>query len=116
MDGFLHATVRLTLLGLALLSLLCLSVYWAFSGNSPDWPQGASAPGKRVQSVAAAVNGRLFVFAGFRNKQLEPSNQTFIYDVAADNWTEGAPADELSRAEQSEVIEARYRSRRIGSA
>ncbi len=68
-------------------------MYWSFSNGNSKWRQAAVAPGKRVQSVAAVAEGKLYVFAGFRNEHLEPSRNTYVYDPESNKWDlrESAP-------------------------
>ena len=79
MNAYWRAIIRLAAAGLAAALLVYATVYWAFSDGDSKWGQGAVAPGKRVQSVAAVAEGKLYVFVGFRNEQLEPSSKTYVY-------------------------------------
>jgi len=93
MNVYWSATIRLAAAGLAAAFLIYATVYWAFSDGDSTWGQGAVAPGKRVQSVAAVAEGKLYVFVGFRNEQLEPSRKTYVYDPESNEWNlrESAP-------------------------
>jgi N-acetylneuraminic acid mutarotase len=51
-----------------------------------EWKKAAPSPFARVESPAAVVNGKLFLFGGFTD-ELEASNQVDVYDPTNDSWT-----------------------------
>jgi N-acetylneuraminic acid mutarotase len=61
------------------------------AGNKADawptlqWKDAAPSPFARVESPAAVVNGKLYLFGGFTTT-LDASNQVDVYDPASDAW------------------------------
>ena len=51
-----------------------------------EWKKGAPSPFARVESPAAVIKGKLYLFGGFTD-DLQASNQIDIYDPANDAWT-----------------------------
>jgi N-acetylneuraminic acid mutarotase len=51
-----------------------------------EWKKGAPAPFARVESPAAVVEGKLYLFGGF-TEELQASNQVDVYDPVSDSWT-----------------------------
>ena len=51
-----------------------------------EWKKAAALPFARVESPAAVVDGKLYLFGGF-TEDLEASNQVDVYDPASDSWT-----------------------------
>ena len=63
----------------------------AESAPIPAWPplkwnKAAPSPFARVESPAAAVNNKLYLFGGFTD-ELQASNRVDVYDPASDSWT-----------------------------
>src|SRR5271167_1161243 len=59
--------------------------------DEPAWPalkwkKAAPSPFARVESPAAVVNNKLYLFGGF-TEELQASNQVDVYDPARDSWT-----------------------------
>src|SRR5947209_14178602 len=50
------------------------------------WKKAASSPFPRVESPAAVVQNKLYLFGGF-TKELQASSQVDVYDPANDSWT-----------------------------
>jgi N-acetylneuraminic acid mutarotase len=50
-----------------------------------EWKKAAPSPFARVESPAAVVNGKLYLFGGFTD-ELDASNQVDVYDPAQDTW------------------------------
>ena len=50
------------------------------------WKKAAPSPFARVESPAAVVNNKIYLFGGF-TENLEASNQIDVYDPASDSWT-----------------------------
>lgn len=51
-----------------------------------EWKKGAPSPFVRVESPAAVVDAKLYLFGGFTDS-LGASNQVDMYDPASDSWT-----------------------------
>src|SRR5260221_7940203 len=51
-----------------------------------EWKKAAPSPFARVESPAAVVDGKLYLFGGF-TEDLEASNRLDVYDPASDSWT-----------------------------
>jgi len=51
-----------------------------------EWKETAPSPFARVESPAAVVNGKIYLFGGF-TEDLEASNQLDVYDPVNDCWT-----------------------------
>ena len=51
-----------------------------------EWKKAAPSPFARVESPAAVVDGKLYLFGGFTD-DLQASNQVDVYDPASDSWT-----------------------------
>ena len=51
-----------------------------------EWKKAAPSPFARVESPAAVVDGKIYLFGGFTD-DLEASNQVDVYDPASDSWT-----------------------------
>ena len=49
------------------------------------WKKGAPSPFARVESPAAVVDGKLYLFGGFTD-DLGASNQVDVYDPVSDSW------------------------------
>ncbi len=61
------------------------------SAQAPAWPtlewkKAAPSPFARVESPAAVINGKMYLFGGF-TEELQASNQVDVYDPASDSWT-----------------------------
>jgi N-acetylneuraminic acid mutarotase len=61
------------------------------SGKANAWPtlqwkDAAPSPFARVESPAAVVDGKLYLFGGFTDN-LDASNHVDVYDPASDSWT-----------------------------
>jgi N-acetylneuraminic acid mutarotase len=61
------------------------------SGNADAWPtlewkEASPSPFARVESPAAVVGSRLYLFGGF-TEDLDASGQVNVYDPASDSWT-----------------------------
>jgi hypothetical protein len=64
-----------------------------------QWKQVASAPIPRFESMSAAVNGKVFTFAGFHTNDIRTTKRSDAYDPATDQWTQISDAPEaLSHA------------------
>jgi N-acetylneuraminic acid mutarotase len=51
-----------------------------------EWKKAAPSPFARVESPAAVVDGKIYLFGGF-TEDLDASNQLDVYDAASDSWT-----------------------------
>jgi N-acetylneuraminic acid mutarotase len=51
-----------------------------------EWKDATPSPFARVESPAAVVGGKLYLFGGFTD-DLGASNQVDVYDPASDSWT-----------------------------
>jgi N-acetylneuraminic acid mutarotase len=51
-----------------------------------EWKKATPSPFARVESPAAVVNGKLYLFGGF-TKDLDASNHVDVYDPVSDSWT-----------------------------
>ena len=51
-----------------------------------EWKKAAPSPFARVESPAAVVDGKIYVFGGF-TETLDASNRVDVYDPANDSWT-----------------------------
>jgi len=51
-----------------------------------QWKEGTPSPFARVESPAAVVNGKIYLFGGFTD-DLQASARLDIYDPASDSWT-----------------------------
>jgi N-acetylneuraminic acid mutarotase len=70
------------------------NVFQAYDPAADTWTDLAPLPGSRHHLMAAAWQGKVFVFGGAVGPAWQPSATTYIYDPAADVWTEGAPLPE----------------------
>ena len=50
------------------------------------WKKATPSPFARVESPAAVVNGKVYLFGGF-TEDLDASNRVDVYDPASDSWT-----------------------------
>src|SRR5260370_3934569 len=62
------------------------------SAQAPAWPtlewkKAAPSPFARVESPAAVINGKMYLFGGF-TEELQASNQVDVYARASDSWTQ----------------------------
>ena len=55
-----------------------------------EWSFRASSPLRRLESPSVKVNGKLYLFAGFK-QELVITDDVGVYDPVADIWTSGAP-------------------------
>ena len=74
-----------------LLVLLALSLPWAGRADEPawsalKWKKATPSPFARVESPAAVVGDKIYLFGGFTD-DLGASNRVDAYDPAADVWT-----------------------------
>lgn len=62
----------------------------AFDPSMNSWTRLANMPLSVWRACAAAVDGRLYVFGGYRTSQFpfSPSNRVFAYDPATNSWEE----------------------------
>jgi N-acetylneuraminic acid mutarotase len=51
-----------------------------------EWKKAAPSPFARVESPAAVVNGKIYLFGGF-TEDLDASSRVDVYDPASDSWT-----------------------------
>src|SRR5450432_3080787 len=51
-----------------------------------EWKKAAPSPFARVESPAAVVKCKLYLFGGF-TEDLQASNQVDVYDPASNSWT-----------------------------
>ena len=51
-----------------------------------EWKKASPSPFTRVESPAAVVAGKIYLFGGF-TEELQASNQVDVYDPASDSWT-----------------------------
>jgi len=51
-----------------------------------EWKKAAPSPFARVESPAAVVHGKLYLFGGF-TEDLDASNRVDVYDPVSDSWT-----------------------------
>ena len=64
-----------------------------------QWTEVAPAPMPRFESMAASVNDKLYVFAGFRTSDIKATTRSDVYDPATNSWSRIADAPEpLSHA------------------
>lgn len=88
--------VRLAIV-VALGALAGLGIYYFFflSGPSPrparDWDLLATLPTPRGETATAAVDGQLYVAAGYTGLTFAVSDEVDAYDPATDAWTAMAP-------------------------
>ncbi len=72
------------------------SVYFAGGGTTCErytpgegWEQVADLPEARFIPSAEALNGKIYLFGGFRSGDTGPADETYIYDPDTDTWTDG---------------------------
>ena len=75
---------------MVVVALSAASIGWA-ADPAPAWPalawkNAAPSPFARVESPAAVVGDKLFLFGGFTD-DLGASNELDVYDPASDTWT-----------------------------
>ncbi len=51
-----------------------------------DWKKAAPSPFTRVESPAAVIDGKIYLFGGF-TEDLDASQELDVYDPARDSWT-----------------------------
>jgi hypothetical protein len=51
-----------------------------------EWKEAAPSPFARVESPAAIVDSKIYLFGGF-TEDLDASNQVDVYDPVSDSWT-----------------------------
>lgn len=52
------------------------------------WKVGADNPAARYEAAGAAVNGKLYVFGGYINEQIQATARVDVYNPASDKWTQ----------------------------
>jgi N-acetylneuraminic acid mutarotase len=50
------------------------------------WQTGANIPFNHIEGATAVVNGKLYIFAGFKDSSLNVSNRVDVYNVATNTW------------------------------
>jgi len=71
------------------------------------WKGAAANPLARYESVGAAANGRLFVFGGYVNEQIQSTARVDAYDPASNKWTQlGDMPEPVTHAGQA--VDGRY--------
>ena len=60
-----------------------------------EWKKAAPSPFARVESPAAVVDGKIYLFGGF-TEDLDASNRLDVYDPASDSWTLFVPQCETT--------------------
>ncbi|MEQ9030184.1 MAG: kelch repeat-containing protein [Aggregatilineales bacterium] len=56
--------------------------YHRFGG----WQQVSPAPAFHIEGATTVIDGKIYVFSGFADNALNPSNRTDVYDIATDTW------------------------------
>jgi N-acetylneuraminic acid mutarotase len=52
-----------------------------------SWKQLADAPQSKFESMGDVVNGKLYVFGGYKSASIQQTFQVAVYDPAKDQWT-----------------------------
>src|SRR5882762_9639159 len=85
----------------ALLPVLAIGLAWphatfAQGPATPEkWTTLAPLPQPQAESVAAALDGRIYVIGGWgKGGSDEPFTVVQVYDVATNQWSEGTPLPE----------------------
>lgn len=63
----------------------------AFPAADLVWTESVRSPVALYESQGLAARGRLYVFGGYHNKQIEASSESLAFDPAAERWTRLAP-------------------------
>jgi N-acetylneuraminic acid mutarotase len=50
------------------------------------WQAAAQIPFPHIEGATAAVNGKIYIFGGFKDTSLNVSNRVDVYNVAANKW------------------------------
>ncbi len=79
-------------------------VFQAYDPVADTWTDLAPMPSDRHHLMAAAWQGRVYLFGGAVGPAWSPSATTHIYDPATDAWTEGAPLPEPRMAGAAVVV------------
>jgi len=58
------------------------------------WNSAAPSPIARFESQRVVVNGKLYVFGGYANSDLQATRRSDVYDPATDSWTQLADMPE----------------------
>ena len=66
----------------------------AFPGLDLTWTESVPSPVALYESQGLAANGRLYVFGGYHNKQIQASADSFAFDPATGRWFSLAPLPE----------------------
>ncbi|HSM02025.1 MAG TPA: kelch repeat-containing protein [Acidimicrobiia bacterium] len=64
------------------------AAFEAFDPVANSWRRLADLPGARHHLMAAAFDGRVFVFGGYDADSNEPTATAWSYDPASDEWTD----------------------------
>jgi N-acetylneuraminic acid mutarotase len=55
--------------------------------ESINWKQMADAPLSKFESMGDVVNGKLYVFGGYKSASIQQTVQVAVYDPAVNKWT-----------------------------
>lgn len=66
----------------------------AFPSDDLTWTESVPSPVALYESQGLAANGRLYVFGGYHNEQIQASARAFAFDPAAARWFDLAPLPE----------------------
>jgi N-acetylneuraminic acid mutarotase len=71
------------------------------------WKTGAANPLARYESIGAAANGKLFVFGGYINEQIQSTARVDSYDPASNTWTQLSDMPEAV-THAGQAVDGRY--------
>lgn len=74
-----------------LLLIFLLSAFWTNTLEMVAWTPLASTQMPRVESASAVIGGRLYVFGGFINEDLEITNTVEVYNPSNNTWSYRTP-------------------------
>lgn len=61
-----------------------------------EWQPAAPAPINHIEGATAVIDGKLYIFSGFQDTTLDPSNRIDIYNPATNTWeTETLPRNPM---------------------
>lgn len=66
----------------------------AFPGEDLTWTESVPSPTALYESQGLAADGRLYVFGGYHNKQIQASAKSSAFDPATSRWFSLAPMPE----------------------
>ena len=65
-----------------------------FPGYNIRWSKSVPSPSTLFESEGLAANGRLYVFGGYHNKEIEASRRAYAFDPEQQRWYNLAPLPE----------------------